>query len=52
MLVDRMVAIGDAEAIRERIAAMTESGADHVALIPLAPDGTTEQLQTLEALAP
>lgn len=50
-LVDRMVAIGDAEAIRDRIARMVEHGADHVALIPLATDGTTEHLPTLEALA-
>ncbi len=50
-LVDAMVAWGDAGALHERIAAMRAAGADHVALIPLAPDGTTEQLPTLEALA-
>ena len=50
-LVDRMVAIGDVVAIRDRIARMTEQGADHVALISLAADGTTEHLPTLEALA-
>jgi len=50
-LVDAMVAWGDADALHERIAAMHAAGADHVALIPLAPDGTTEQLPTLEALA-
>jgi hypothetical protein len=30
---------------------MVEAGADHVAVIPLAPDGTTEHLPVLEALA-
>ncbi len=50
-LVDAMVARGDAAALRERLSAMHAAGADHVALIPLAPDGTTEQLPTLEALA-
>ncbi len=50
-LVDRMVAIGDGEAIRDRITRMIEQGADHVALIPLAADGTTEHLPTLEGLA-
>lgn len=50
-LVDAMVAIGDAGAVPDRIAAMEAAGADHVAIIPLAPDGSTEHLPTLEALA-
>lgn len=51
-LVDAMVAIGDVVAARRRIAELHAAGADHVALIPLASDGTTEALATLEALAP
>jgi probable F420-dependent oxidoreductase len=51
-LVDAMVAWGSAEVVRSRISAMLDAGADHVALIPLAPDGRTEHLPTLEALAP
>lgn len=51
-LVDAMVAWGDAPTLRERLAGMHAAGADHVALIPLAPDGTTEHLPTLEALVP
>lgn len=50
-LVDAMVALGDVARLRERIDVLLASGADHVALIPLAPDGTTEHLATLEALA-
>ena len=50
-LVDAMVAIGPVELVRERIGAMRASGADHVAVIPLAADGSTEQLSTLEAIA-
>ena len=50
-LVDAMVAIGPVALVRERIAAMLASGADHVAIIPLAADGTTEQAATLEQLA-
>ena len=50
-LVDAMVAIGPADLIRERIGAMVAAGADHVAIIPLAPDGTTEHGATLEQLA-
>ena len=51
VLVDAMVAWGSAEELLARIAAMHAAGAGHVALIPVAPDGTTEQLDTLEALA-
>ncbi|HEY8180321.1 MAG TPA: TIGR03620 family F420-dependent LLM class oxidoreductase [Candidatus Limnocylindria bacterium] len=50
-LVDAMVAWGDASALHERIAELVAAGADHVAVIPLADDGTTENLDVLEALA-
>lgn len=50
-LVEMMVATGDAAAIHRRVAGLRDAGADHVALIPLASDGTTEHLSTLEALA-
>ena len=50
-LLDAMVAVGDAARLRERIDVLLASGGDHVALIPLAADGTTEHLATLEALA-
>jgi hypothetical protein len=50
-LVDAMVAQGDVEALRGRIGELVGAGADHVAVIPLAPDGTTEHLAVLEALA-
>lgn len=50
-LVDAMVTWGDADTLHQRMAAMHAAGADHVALIALAPDGSTEHLPTLEALA-
>jgi probable F420-dependent oxidoreductase len=50
-LVDAMVAWGDAEALHARIGDLVAAGADHVALIPLSPDGATEHLPVLEALA-
>lgn len=50
-LVDGMVAWGDVEALRGRVAELIVAGADHVAVIPVAPDGTTEHLPVLEALA-
>jgi probable F420-dependent oxidoreductase len=50
-LVDAMVAWGDAGALHERIAEMVAGGADHVAVIPIADNGTTENLGVLEALA-
>jgi probable F420-dependent oxidoreductase len=50
-LVDAMVAQGDVEALRARVAELIAAGADHVAVIPLGPDGTTEHLPVLEALA-
>ena len=51
-LVNAMVAIGDEAAVRARIAELHDAGADHVALLGLAPDGTTEHLPTLEAMRP
>ena len=50
-LVDAMVATGSVDAARERLAALQAAGADHVAIIPVAPDGATEHAPTLEALA-
>lgn len=50
-LVTAMVAVGDVTHVRERIDELLAAGADHVALVPLAADGTTEHLATLEALA-
>lgn len=50
-LLHAMVAVGDVARVRERIHALRAAGTDHVALIPLASDGTTEHLATLEALA-
>jgi probable F420-dependent oxidoreductase len=51
-LVEAMVAWGPSSSVEERIRALQKAGADHVALIPLAPDGATEEhLPTLEALA-
>jgi probable F420-dependent oxidoreductase len=49
-LVDAMVAHGDVEALRARIGELVAAGADHVAIIPVGPEGTTEHLPTLEAL--
>jgi probable F420-dependent oxidoreductase len=49
-LLEAMVAFGSPDVHRERIAALHDAGADHVAVIPLAPDGTTEHLSILEAL--
>jgi probable F420-dependent oxidoreductase len=50
-LVDAMVAWGDAATLHGRIAEHVAAGADHVAIIPLSSDGTTENLAVLEALA-
>lgn len=49
-LVDAMVSTGPVEAARDRIEAMLAAGADHVAIIPLSPDGFTEYGATLEQL--
>jgi probable F420-dependent oxidoreductase len=50
-LVDAMVAWGDAEALHSRVAQLVDAGADHVAVIPLSADGTSENLELLEAMA-
>jgi len=50
-LVDAMVAWGDVDALRVRIAEHVAAGADHIAVIPIGPDGTTEHLPVLEVLA-
>jgi probable F420-dependent oxidoreductase len=50
-LVDAMVAWGDVEQLHGRVARLVDAGADHVAIIPLAADGTTENLDLLEAMA-
>jgi probable F420-dependent oxidoreductase len=50
-LVDAMVAIGPVEVAKHRVAELHQAGADHVAIIPVAPDGATEHVPTLEALA-
>lgn len=49
-LVDAMVAWGDIDALRARAAELTAAGADHLAVIPLGPGGSTEHLPVLEAL--
>jgi probable F420-dependent oxidoreductase len=50
-LVDAMVAWGDPEVLHARIGDLVAAGADHVAIIPVSPDGSTEHLPVLEALA-
>jgi len=50
-LVDGMVAWGEAAALWRRVDEMAASGADHVVVIPLAPDGTTEHAPVLEQLS-
>lgn len=50
-LVDAMIVTGSVADVRDRHDAMLAAGADHVAVIPIAPDGTTEHLPTLEAIA-
>jgi probable F420-dependent oxidoreductase len=50
-LVDAMVAWGDADALRARLGEVLTAGADHVAIVPLTPDGDTVHLPVLEALA-
>ncbi len=50
-LIDAMVAFGGVAEIHQRIGRLHAAGADHVALIPLGPDGTTEHLPAVEALA-
>jgi probable F420-dependent oxidoreductase len=50
-LVTAMVATGSVADARARIDALHAAGADHVAIIPVAADGTDDHLPTLEALA-
>jgi probable F420-dependent oxidoreductase len=51
-VVDALVAWGDEAAIRARLRAMLEAGADQVALIPLTADGHHADHHTMEALSP
>jgi probable F420-dependent oxidoreductase len=51
-LVDAMIVTGSADDARSRVDELVSAGADHVAVIPIGPDGTTEHLPALEALAP
>lgn len=52
-LVDDLVAWGDEDAIRARVRAHRDAGADHVCIQPFRPDGGPgPHLETLEALAP
>ena len=50
-LVDAMVAWGDADTLRARLGEMLTAGADHVAIVPVTPDGDTVHLPVLQALA-
>ncbi len=51
-LVDALVAWGDVDRVRARIAEFHAAGADHVAVIPTVSDGSGDGLPMLEALAP
>jgi probable F420-dependent oxidoreductase len=51
-LVDELVAWGGPAEIRAKARRLHEAGADHVAIIPLFPDGRIGALETLLALAP
>jgi hypothetical protein len=51
-LVHSLVATGDADDLRARIAAMRAAGADHVAVIPLSPAGRQADIATARAVAP
>jgi probable F420-dependent oxidoreductase len=50
-LVDAMIVTGSVADAHDRREAMHAAGADHVAVIPVAPEGTGEHVATLEALA-
>ena len=50
-LVSAMVITGSVADARARLDALHGAGADHVAIVPVAPDGTDDHLPTLEALA-
>lgn len=51
-LMREVVAIGDVAEARARIAAFHDAGVDHVAVIPIGPDGKVAHAATVEALAP
>ena len=51
-LLDAMVVTGSADDAHARLDELLASGADHVAIIPIGPDGATEHLPALEAIAP
>lgn len=51
-LVEALVATGDEAALRARLEEMLAAGADHVALIPIAPDGTQPDPAVIRACAP
>lgn len=50
-LVDAMVAWGSAQQLRRWLDGLNKAGADHVAIIALGPEGGTDHLPVLEALA-
>jgi probable F420-dependent oxidoreductase len=47
-----VLAVGDVAHAHARIAALHEAGVDHVAVIPVGPDGKVPYAPTVEALAP
>jgi probable F420-dependent oxidoreductase len=49
-MVDAMVVTGSAADARTRVEELHAAGADHVAIIPIGPNGTTEHLAALEAI--
>ena len=51
-LVDDIVAWGDVEAIKARIQAHYDAGADHVCVLPLATEGRLPNMTIVEKLAP
>jgi hypothetical protein len=51
-LVDALVAWGGREKMGAHARALFEAGADQVAIVPLAPDGSVGSLAAVEALAP
>ena len=51
-LLDALVAWGEPAAIRARLRAMAEAGADHVCLVPLATDGSMPDRGVVEDFAP
>ncbi len=51
-VVDALVAWGDDVALRARLRAYADAGADHVAMIPLTAEGAMADVPTIERLAP